>query len=159
MYKKITIFISWIFVLIWMGVIFYMSAQVAIKSNSMSLGITDYIIRFLDKFVRSDLLHTGILNHIIRKTAHFSAYFLLGILSHNAMGRSGVRGWRRAVASILVCVVYAVSDELHQLFIPGRSGQATDVIIDSSGAALSIMLYMLVSKLIFSKVKKSTKTY
>lgn len=74
----------------------------------------------------------------IRKTAHFSVYLLLGVLVMNALRRSGVIGLKAVALAIGICVLYAVSDEVHQLFVPGRGGQARDVLIDSAGAILGI---------------------
>ena len=87
-------------------------------------------------------------NHIVRKNAHFFAYLMLGILVIYALRKSGVYGYRSVVIALGVCVLYAVSDEVHQLFVPGRGGQVQDVIIDSAGVSVGIGLYWVISRLV-----------
>ena len=53
---------------------------------------------------------------------------------------------RCIVYSLLICILYATSDELHQVFIPGRGAQVKDVIIDSAGACVGILVYMIISR-------------
>jgi VanZ family protein len=91
------------------------------------------------------------LNHIIRKNTHFIAYLVLGILVINALKRSGVDGIRSVVPALLICVLYAASDEIHQLFVPGRGGQFVDVIIDSAGAIVGIGAYLLVGRVVMRR--------
>jgi len=65
----------------------------------------------------------------------------------NALRRSGVNGWKFILFSLGICVLYAVSDEVHQLFVPGRGRQVRDVLIDSAGAIVGIGLYRVVSRI------------
>ncbi|MDI3535494.1 MAG: hypothetical protein PWQ82_1859 [Thermosediminibacterales bacterium] len=80
-------------------------------------------------------------NHIVRKFAHFGVYFVLGILMMNTLRISGMRGRKAFIFSIVFCILYAVSDEVHQLFLPGRGTQVADVMIDSVGAFVGIGMY------------------
>src|SRR5690606_6415601 len=82
------------------------------------------------------------LNHIIRKLAHFSIYFILGALVYRALIKSGYDK-KTCLVSFLICVAYAISDEFHQLFVPGRGCQAKDVLIDSAGSLIAIVLSKL----------------
>ena len=83
---------------------------------------------------------------LMRKSAHFVAYLILGFLvSHTMKNETAATTdsvWKRRGASLLLCVAYAISDEFHQLFVPGRGPQLKDVLIDGSGAALGILLYV-----------------
>jgi VanZ family protein len=85
----------------------------------------------------------------MRKSAHFIAYLVLGFLVSHAMKNeaSTASSWKRRGASLLLCVAYAISDELHQIFVPGRGPLLKDVLIDGSGAALGIILYFGARKL------------
>ncbi len=157
MRKKIIAASSWIIVLLWMILIFRLSGQVAHKSNGLSLGITDFIINAFKSFWPGEAFDTGNLNHIVRKTAHFTAYLILGILSCNALKQSGVNGWRKPVLALGLCILYAASDEVHQLFVAGRSGQPLDVFIDSLGAAAGIGIYTLLGKYSIVRNKKIKK--
>ena len=61
---------------------------------------------------------------------------MLGALTVNAFCTSGVCGFKGIAAAGIVCVLYAISDEIHQIFVPGRSGQFSDVLLDSAGAVI-----------------------
>ncbi len=65
----------------------------------------------------------------------------------NALRRSGIRGFRGFILSLVFCILYAISDEVHQLFVPGRGAQVSDVLIDSLGAFLGIGMYKMVRKI------------
>ena len=83
------------------------------------------------------------LNYFIRKCAHFLAYLVLGIVMLFAMKRIGYTGKKGVVFTLLLCISYAITDELHQAFVPGRTPKLLDVLIDSSGASLGIGIYIL----------------
>lgn len=71
---------------------------------------------------------------VVRKLGHFSEYFVLGVLIARALRDE--RGWllRHAVLAVALAASYAVTDELHQRFVPGRTAAAGDVAIDTLGA-------------------------
>jgi len=147
MNKKTFAVISWLAVFIWMYIIFRLSSQPAFESNDLSLGITDRIARFLGNHINLDIDR---LNHIVRKGAHYSAYLILAVLVYNAVGKSKVSGWKSALLVISICVIYAISDEFHQLFVEGRSGQASDVLIDSFGAVTGMAIFKLFQNLFYN---------
>lgn len=64
-----------------------------------------------------------------------------------AMGKSGVRGFKACLLSVLICAVYAAGDELHQWFVPGRQASVIDILVDTAGAAAGILIYMIISRL------------
>lgn len=129
-FKKI---FPWILVVLWMSIIFYLSHQPATSSNKLSSGITEWIIMTIERIVPNLNFDLRNLNHIIRKNAHFIAYLILGVLV--------VNGNKHTRLAFLICVLYAISDEFHQLFVPGRAGQIKDVFIDSVGAFVGIIVY------------------
>ena len=139
--------ISWIAVVLWMAFIFYLSAQVAEQSNNVSTGITEIIIEVVETVVPEKELDIKTVNHFVRKNAHFFTYFMLGILVVNALAASGVKGFKGIAIAFLICVLYAVSDEVHQLYVPGRGCQITDVLIDSGGALAGISLFTLLRRI------------
>lgn len=143
--KALKIVLSWILVAFVMIAIFLFSNQTADVSSSVSGGIISAITDFLANLFGvpcSTLPSKAIPYHgTIRKIAHFLIYMLLGFLLTNALSVSGVKSSRRIFAiSLLVAVLYAASDEFHQIFVPGRSGEIRDVIIDSTGAFSGIIL-------------------
>ncbi|TWT03712.1 VanZ family protein [Planomicrobium sp. CPCC 101079] len=137
--------ISWLAVFLWMGAIFLFSNQPATDSSELSSGVTEIVLKAAEKIIPEIGEHWDSLHHIVRKNAHFTIYLILGALTINALAKSGVLTYRSIVSALAICVLYAVSDELHQLLIPGRSGEVKDVFIDSSGAFVGIALYLLVN--------------
>ncbi len=140
--------ISWAAVIIWMGFIFYLSHQPATVSNELSTGVTEVIVRTIEKVAPNKEFDIKRFNHIIRKNAHFFIYLVLGVFVINAFRASGVYGYRGMALALLVCVLYAISDEVHQMFIPGRGPGIKDVLIDSAGAMVGIGIYMFVIKML-----------
>ncbi|OUS69962.1 hypothetical protein B1748_29975 [Paenibacillus sp. MY03] len=128
-------------VLVWMAVIIGFSNQQASDSNALSSGLSDAIATTIRVMLPGLELDAGELNHVVRKLAHGLIYLVLGMLVLGTLTKLGVRGGRGVAITLLVCVLFAVSDELHQLFVSGRSGQASDVIIDSIGASIGILLF------------------
>ena len=94
---------------------------------------------------------------IIRKLGHFSEYMLLGFfsfcyLSNLFIEKNKMRDFKKTVIfSFLFSVLYASSDEFHQTFVVGRDGNIVDVLIDSSGALVGILLSSIVYFLIVKK--------
>lgn len=69
----------------------------------------------------------------MKKTAHFVEYAILSFLVYRALVQSGARSKEAAIISIIFSILYAISDEWHQSFVPGREPSARDVAIDSAG--------------------------
>lgn len=152
MIKRRRHIIAWLAVLLWMGIIFYLSHQPATKSSELSSGIVDFVVQTLDKLIPIKALDLELFHHMIRKGAHFTAYFILGMLVMFAMEKSTRHSYKSIILTLVICVGYAISDEVHQLFIPGRSGEVRDVLIDGSGATVGIGFYLLARK-VFKSIK------
>lgn len=133
--------LPWVLVILWMALIFYLSHQPATKSNGLSTGITEKIVEMVEKIAPDIDIDMGSFNHILRKNAHFFAYLVLGALVANGLRSCNVNGYKCIGFALLICVLYAISDEIHQLYVPGRGGQVKDVIIDSAGALVGILGY------------------
>ena len=141
MFKRRT---PWLLVLIWMFLIFFLSSQQAADSNQLSTGITKLIVDMISGTFPGLTPQAQWLNHIVRKNAHFIAYMVLGLLQVNALYLNGTRGRKAFMLALAISFLYAVSDEFHQTFVPGRSGEFRDVIIDTAGALTGIGIYMLI---------------
>lgn len=141
--------ISFAISLIIMVFIFSMSSQDAQTSSSTSGGFIESIIRFLDKDFEqlSDIEreeYVGQFQFVVRKLAHFSVYFALGLtLSSGMQTFIKLKVLTRAALAFLVGVLYAISDEIHQTFVPGRSCELRDVLIDTTGVLLGCLFIML----------------
>lgn len=123
-----------------------------IGGTAVFLVLAIGLFLFVDFVQDTSFAYAG---RLMRKSAHFIAYLILGILVSHAMKNEESTGtaWKRRGASLLICVAYAISDEFHQLFVPGRGPRLKDVFIDGSGAALGILLYVLIRK-VWTRWKK-----
>ncbi len=144
MHKKI----SWAAVLICMILIFNLSSQTAKQSNELSKFVTRVIVNTVNMVFPEANFNAGRLNNIIRKNAHFFAYLVLGVLIINAFMKSGMSVCRSIALTLLICVIYAASDEFHQMFVSGRGAKVTDVLIDSAGTSVGICGYMVIRRVI-----------
>ncbi|NMH71687.1 VanZ family protein [Bacillus sp. RO2] len=152
-HKKVIAVVSWVLVVGWMALIFFLSSQQGEQSADLSGGITEWVNEVVEQVMPAAEFKMEEISFFVRKNAHFLAYMLLAILSFNAVRRSGGRGWRSMGAAFIISLLYAISDEVHQLFVPGRSGQVSDVLLDSIGALVGIVLYAGISHLLVEKRK------
>ena len=136
----------WAATAIVMGIIFAFSAQSAEGSKELSGGLLARIL----EIIPFEISHT-----FLRKAAHFSEYALLGAVSFCTFSFSLKR--KSLFFPWIFSAFYAVTDEVHQLFIPGRACRAFDVFIDSMGAASGIafaLLFFFILGLIYKSVKE-----
>ena len=126
--------------ILWMALIFILSHQPATESSELSSGITKKLYDMIKLVVPNISLDQGTLDHVIRKSAHFSIYLILGLLVSNSLINSNISRLNSILLALLICILYAISDEIHQIFILGRSGQVSDVLIDSSGGLVGVLL-------------------
>lgn len=138
--------ISWGAAIAWMAVIFYLSHQPGSASSNLSSGVVAALLNLIDQVAPNLELDLESFHTFVRKNAHFMAYFLLSLLSLNAWRSSGFHGLRQLIFGFGMCVLFAMTDEIHQLFIQGRSGEVRDVLIDSAGAGLGVVVYIAVGK-------------
>ena len=133
--------ISIILVLIWMIFIFTMSSFNATESNNQS----SYIVNILSSILNINNL--DILSYIVRKLAHLTEYTILGILILNMVKQINIKTY----IGLIISISYAISDEIHQLFISGRSCQITDICIDTLGICIGFIIYKYILKFIKRK--------
>lgn len=139
--------IAWGLCILWMGLIFSMSAQTAAVSDVQSeqvAGLTQWLLSLLS-FGRFSI-SPELLNVLIRKIAHFGEYAVLAFLFRRALRLSGVR--HAALFAIALSAAYATTDEMHQGFVDGRSPQAFDVAIDTLGACAGAWFHQLTESMI-----------
>lgn len=86
-------------------------------------------------------MNRWVIHLYLRKYAHFIVYLFLGSFLMNALTLSNIRGWKAFGIAVVVSFLYAVSDEFHQYFVPGRTALFLDVVIDTAGASVGIALY------------------
>lgn len=139
MKKKI---IWWSLIVIWCGFIFFQSNQPG-EISSMQSNI---FVVLVDKMLTPlfGRWNTEMYSFFIRKTAHFTEYFILGLLLYRGF-YSPLKQKNAFLISFLMGLLYAVSDEIHQYFIPGRAMKAFDVFIDSLGVISGLSLSYIVN--------------
>ena len=146
--------ISWILLLAWMAFIFYMSQQ----TGQVSSGQSGKIVLLLSK-IGIEISKDNISNitFIIRKSAHFTEYFILYILLFNVI-KHYIHTKKIIFYSIMGVIIYAASDEFHQYFIPGRSAEVMDVCIDTLGASIGLAILFFTLKVVRKHCQKSKLT-
>lgn len=128
-------------VVIWMAVIFVFSHDTGEASSQKSDGLIINTIEFLLERDLSDAEKVKWLDYFVvpvRKSAHIISYFILGWLMINFVKEFRLIDKRTYIFAFILCILYAISDEVHQHFIPGRSGEVLDVAIDGVGSFLGI---------------------
>lgn len=124
----------WLLVLAWMAIIYLFSDQ------PFSGRETEKIF--------------GLFNIPVRKSGHLSEYAVLFILCFRACGatiKTGILSRFPLIASFLISVLFAFSDEWHQSFVPGRSATFSDVLVDTVGTLIGLSGWLIATKLMRSK--------
>jgi len=155
--KQFFIILNTILVIIWCGTIFYFSAQTAAKSGSQSFPISKGILGAVDKLQGKSVPDQALNKEAkafdgnFREAAHSIFFFILAILVVNLLRLLRIFGWKAFFITIIFCVVYSLSDEIHQLFVPGRAFQLVDLMLDFVGVILGLGIYMGVKSCIVSR--------
>lgn len=104
-------------------------------SGSLSLAVMEWVHGVLRAL---GLPYEWVTNFVVRKAAHFSEYLMLALLALHAFDPRREAGAEAIVAAFVLVMLVSSIDETIQLFVPGRSGQVVDVLIDCSGALVGI---------------------
>lgn len=132
--------ISWIMLIAWMGIIFFLSHQPGEVSSSQSELVLK-IFSFLG--IELNQYFGELATLVIRKTAHFSEYLILFLFAYN-VSRFYFTTKKARLYSIIFVFLYASTDEFHQYFIPGRNMAFKDVLIDTSGGVIGYLIMKIV---------------
>ena len=131
---------AWVLVVLWAGFIFYMSSR---TSSNLSTGFFASFSDWLKALINSVI---GYHEDPVSVACHFIEYTVLGFLLSHALGlRLGF--WKSLLFAIVVASAYGVSDEIHQIFVPGRMCDPADWAVDTLGASLGA----LISAFVFRK--------
>lgn len=154
---------SWLPAILTAIIISGFSGQDAAQSQGLSDRIAGYIVNaagaagIIDADDEEKLILIEKLQFPIRKGAHMTEYaiFTCTVMFAFSICRIyGIYGKRIYAASVAVTFLYAASDEIHQLFVPGRSGQFTDVLIDTLGGIIAVLLVIVLKKSIRAQRRK-----
>ena len=141
--------------------IFYFSNQVAYVSSGSSGRVVAFLARTIPSLknmnhIERERICSEILQPIVRKTAHFSLYTLLGFFIMNFVYTFNGTRYQKGLTTWFLGTLYAISDEIHQLFVEGRSGEFRDVCIDSLGIVTGVFLTLLILFILSKIFKKKT---
>lgn len=140
--------------IVWMCVIFAFSAQTKEESGAVSESFTFHMVSSTRTFFHLDLSDERVkeiadaIEGFVRKAAHMTEFGILSVLLYIWIGQWEMRFLRRGVTAAGATAVYAATDEIHQLFVAGRSGRFSDVCIDSAGAVAGVLVFTLLVKLV-----------
>ena len=156
MKNKRTLFYIWVVIPIFIAIVIFIFSG---HNGNTSENISESFTRNLFPSIISDDV-ISFMERIIRKVAHYGIYFALGI-SVMMLYRSYFavfKGRHIGIAEQIfvpgtVCFVYSLTDELHQIFVPGRNGSFLDCLLDTAGA-LSGIIFMLVVLRVIKKISK-----
>ena len=136
----------------WCIVIFSFSSQTASESTTTSgdfiSAVCEFIVPEFSGFSgneRAEFIED--LQFVVRKSAHFTAYAILGFLSWFAF--YGIKNSRRFIFSVSFVLFYACTDEFHQHFVEGRSCELRDVLIDTGGGMVGALVALGLTALYF----------
>jgi VanZ family protein len=110
----------WLPLLAWMGIIFYLSSCPSLPGPPEPW-----------------------INLLLKKGGHFCVYGVLAFLWWRVLSRGRPRAWTPLLGALVLTTLYAISDEYHQSFVPGRQPRVVDVVIDASGAAIVLGIVCL----------------
>ncbi len=149
--------ISLFFVSLWMVVIFCFSAQPAIQSEANSDAFMGKVIDIAAKISGKEISANRKKEIIrdtrfyVRKLAHFTLYFVLNCFLYFSFKAFGIK--RPLLWSLTFCFLFAITDEIHQLFVSKRTGRFFDVVVDTWGAFFNGLIILCINKIIERKKK------
>ena len=117
--KNVKRMLFWFPVILWMGLIFFLSSFNRLQASPIAWK-----------------------DFVIRKLAHITEYFVLYLLLFRALkNTSSIKGWKLLTTCLVITFLYAITDEYHQTFVSGRSGRSTDIGFDTLGAVIGLVFF------------------
>ncbi len=146
--------IAGILAVLWMCIIFAFSAQEEEESSEVSEAFSYRIVSSTGLFFHLHLDEEELqkianaIESTVRKAAHMTEFGILSVLVYVWLGKWQIAAGKKMSIAAIFAILYAASDEFHQLFVPGRAGSIRDVIIDGTGAVLGVCIFVGVKKCI-----------
>ena len=130
--------------IIWAAFIFIMSSSIGGGDNSRSV-LSSFLERLFPAwFSTLSPAQVELINHSIRKLGHVTEYFIFGLCAVRAIRPKTCRFTvKNGLAALILSTIYACTDEIHQYFVPGRTAAVGDVLIDSFGASLAVIIILV----------------
>lgn len=145
-----------ILTLLWVIVIFAYSAQAGAESEGTSRWAGTMFARifvpgFDDWSEAEQIKFAEKIDHPVRKVAHFTEYAILGFLVAGTYATKDKTKKKNILIPWMLATIYAATDELHQVFVPGRDGNIKDVLLDSAGCFFGVTMMLLILNISFSR--------
>lgn len=154
--------IGLLLIIVWMVTIFCFSNQKGTQSSITSNKVTKEIIEVLpstknlEENQKKEIVKK--VNPVMRKIAHYTIYLVGGILIMFFITTFELSEKRTIIYSTLIGLIYAITDEIHQMFMDGRTAKVTDVFIDTLGVITGIVIYITIEKIIYCIKSKYDKS-
>lgn len=140
-----------IFTIFTTSFIFYNSIQ----NGTSSSGASDFILRIINTALKNLKLDFDVTGHIVRKTAHFVEFFILGTFVMLTMTSFTNKGFKKISLPLFIGIFIPVIDEYIQVFSNGRTSSIKDVLLDFSGSLTGIVLVCILFYVIKRKRKNT----
>lgn len=147
-----------VIIVLWCGVIFYASSRTSSQSNGKSKKIVAETVKITATITNKlniskvDLSNDIWVNNMVkkinkpfRKLCHATVYLILSILIMIGLKIFNIDIKKAMLIAVGICFLYSLTDEFHQLFVSGRTGQFSDCLIDTLGATIGV----IISRIIF----------
>lgn len=152
--------ITAVMLLIWLVGIFGFSAQSGKESGKLSASVSYHMVKAYSQILEHDMDESDILtwtnriDYPVRKAAHMTEYAVLAVLAVLCM--RGYRDWSKGMflCAQIFAAVYAATDEIHQLYSFERGASVGDVLIDTIGAAVGLLLFGIFLKIVKGIAKR-----
>lgn len=152
--KKIIKQIPLVMCILWMGFIYFNSSLSGEKSNDTSYKVVNKITNNNYTYTNNNTSTVKDFNVFIRKNAHafefgaLSIFLALTFFTYNKKGKGIIS------TILLIVLLYAVSDEYHQLYVPGRGSSVKDVVIDFIGGIIGLLIFYICYYLVYDRFRK-----
>lgn len=128
--------------------VFLNSSKNAVQSSEISMSFTEKLFSAIvpDYNTMTPTQQFSLISgaqFVIRKSAHFITYFFMGLFCMLAVNTYGLKAKIKALYASLICIGFSITDETHQIFVPGRSGEIRDILIDSVGILLAVAIVFI----------------
>jgi len=162
--QKILFYLFSILTLATMILIFWFSSQNAEKSGAVSLSFTQMVLRF---FIKEKMFPTlaeyeafiKSADGFVRECAHFAIFAFLGLFSCLTLVtcKLKINSKKCCIYAFVFSFIYSLSDEFHQMFVPGRSAESFDIMMDNLGIILGIFVAILIKQLFIKYVRNANR--
>lgn len=143
-------YLFWALTILVMLLLFNLSGQTRTQSAQLSGSITQNIVKIFynnyDSASEEEILNiVNTVHGFIRKAAHFTAFLLIGVFSSVAMYTYNCKQKLKIFIPLALGAGYAIFDELHQYFVPGRGPGFLDVLLDCCGCTCGVLIVFFIT--------------